>query len=487
MMDRLKLFQIDDELGSSEVAALCFLCIGVVPRKRLEGIKDAKALFLKLEENGLMEDGAFLSQLLNTINRVDLLNRLETDSRGVQETDARPVLSTYRVMLYKIYDDITEKNFDTMKFLLSQNLGRRQIENCNTALDLFSEMEKADLLSNTKLDELQRVLRKFDHKLSETVQDYIDAQQNLTRLHPPVRMDNQRASNICQPMQPLRSESVPGSERQTVYTDATPNRQAESVIEETDYYILRNNPRGRCVIINNEKFDGFGLKNREGTQEDAKALKSVFTRLGFTVMIHNDLTADSIRQKLSELGEQNFFNDDALVICVLSHGEKGCVFGTDENKVLLKELTSPFSSKNAPTLSEKPKLFFIQACQGKSFQEGSMPFPARPGDEEKVKENRLEEDAGPIYCKKVPWDADFLMGMATVPDYKSFRHTSTGSIYIQELCRQLIRAAESPYNDDILSVLTRVNREVSKEEFLTHKQMPEPKYTLTKKLVLKFV
>ena len=38
--------------------------------------------------------------------------------------------------------------------------------------------------------------------------------------------------------------------------------------------------------------------------------------------------------------------------------------------------------------------------------------------------------------------------------------------------------------DDLLSTLTRVNREVSKGEYLRHKQMPQPKYTLTKKLVL---
>lgn len=39
--------------------------------------------------------------------------------------------------------------------------------------------------------------------------------------------------------------------------------------------------------------------------------------------------------------------------------------------------------------------------------------------------------------------------------------------------------------DDILSVLTRVNREVSKGIYKGYKQMPEPKYTFTKKLVLK--
>ncbi|KAJ3595158.1 hypothetical protein NHX12_004462 [Muraenolepis orangiensis] len=38
--------------------------------------------------------------------------------------------------------------------------------------------------------------------------------------------------------------------------------------------------------------------------------------------------------------------------------------------------------------------------------------------------------------------------------------------------------------DDLLSTLTRVNREVSRGNYFMAKQMPQPMYTLTKKLVL---
>lgn len=127
---------------------------------------------------------------------------------------------------------------------------------------------------------------------------------------------------------------------------------------------------------------------------------------------------------------------------MLSHGEEGCVFGTDENKVALRDLTLPFTSGNAPTLAGKPKLFFIQACQGANYQEGSVPCPPRPQEGDVTRQMRLEEDAGPVRGETVASDADFLVGMATVPNCKSFRNTSTGSIYIQELCRQLIRSAE---------------------------------------------
>ncbi|KAF7660920.1 hypothetical protein LDENG_00272760 [Lucifuga dentata] len=190
---------------------------------------------------------------------------------------------------------------------------------------------------------------------------------------------------------------------------------------------------------------------------------------------------------------------------MLSHGEFGCVLGTDEKTVSLRELTEPFTSGQAPTLAGKPKLFFIQACQGSDYQRGMIPcgITAKPSQGEGERQSRrqhesfpptssritgiLQEDANHVQGESVPWDADFLMGMATVPECRTFRNTVTGTIYIQELCRQLQRAAESPAQDDILTVLTRVNREVGRGEYLSYKQMPEPKYTLTKKLVLKAI
>uniref|UniRef100_A0A667YES4 Caspase-8 n=2 Tax=Myripristis murdjan TaxID=586833 RepID=A0A667YES4_9TELE len=492
-MDLFKLSRIDEELDSSEVAALCFLCIDILSRKRLEKVNDGKELFMKLEERGLMEDHFFLSQLLNVIRRADLLSLLETDSRQPEdsfgpETDAHPVLSDYRVMLYQIHEDLTQENFEKMKFLLGRQLGRGQIESCKTALDMFGEMERAGLLSSTNLEKLVEILCECDLTLVEIVQRYREG----ASFSPAPSMDNQR---VIHPRQPLQhslsvSETQPRStslsvELQSVVSDAQPNTVSPSLRDTMDYYELTHNPRGVCKIINNEHFLGLELKDRPGTLEDEKALSSVFSSLGFEVEVCNDMTAQDIRDELAQLGRRNFFDDDALVVCVLSHGELGCVFGTDEQKVSLREITQPFNSRHAPTLAGKPKLFFIQACQGNDYQRGAMPCPPRPRVGENNRSMSLEEDAGPVHSESVPWDADFLVGMATVPQCKSFRNTYTGSIYIQELCRQLREAVSR--QEDILTVLTRVNREVSRGEYRTYKQMPEPKYTLTKKLVLTFV
>lgn len=57
-MDLLLLSQIDEELESSEVAELCFLCSDVLNRKRLEGVRIIKHLQLSgVFEQTLWETG----------------------------------------------------------------------------------------------------------------------------------------------------------------------------------------------------------------------------------------------------------------------------------------------------------------------------------------------------------------------------------------------------------------------------------------------
>lgn len=439
-MERQKLSDIDEQLDSAEVAALCFLCRDVVPRKRLQGVGDAKSLFLRLEERGLLYNHVFLSQLLHTIRRADLLDLLETDSRRPEETDANVVLSDYTKMLYCVYDDMTEENLDKMKFLLSDKIPKRQIENCKTALDVFSEMERTRLLSETKLDELRAALNQLDQQLVSVVEDYM---RGLQRRHPHVSMDYQRRDNIPHLIQTSLSisETEPTDVRSSVCADAEPSTKPSLQFDETEYYILTHNPRGLCVVFNNESFPETSLGFRAGTEMDKVKLQHVFGLLGFTVVVHKNLTADDMKRELKELGARNFMDEDALVVCVLSHGEEGCVFGTDGQKVMLRQLTHPFTSGQAPTLAGKPKMFFIQACQGNGYQRGAVPCPPRPRQEGERNES-LEEDAGPVNGETVPSDADFLLGMATVPECKSFRHTTAGSIYIQELCRQLERSAK---------------------------------------------
>ncbi|XP_037131727.1 caspase-8 isoform X1 [Syngnathus acus] len=472
-MERPTLMEISENLCSSEVAALCFLCRDVLNKTHLEGVKDAKVLFNRLEEKDCLNI-EFIKQLLQTIRRIDLLNLVKIKTQDVEETDANPFgkLSNYRVMLYRIYDETTEETVKMVKFLLQNTIGRRQLEECNTVLDIFIEMEKVDLLSQSNLHKLHLILKEVDMQLALTVQQFEKAA-------------SAEASNGFQ-------NGVSPSETQFTGGQFSSDKDADIQLllhsDQTEYYAMDHIPHGLCVIINNEEF--LELTRRGGSDKDTEALRSLFDEFGFDVKVFPNLTAEQMKNELSTIATRNFSMEDALVVCVLSHGENGCVFGIDSEKVYLQELTKPFTSKLAPTLAGKPKLFFIQACQGRAYQTGSLPLPSNPNEANDVRQNQVEEDAGRIVHETVASDADFLLGMSTVQNCKSFRKPATGSIYIQELCKQLRQSAEScsQRKEDILSVLTRVNREVSKGNYhkYNYKQMPEPKYTLTKTLILKF-
>ncbi|MGH0127032.1 UNVERIFIED_CONTAM: hypothetical protein FKN15_030419 [Acipenser sinensis] len=344
--------------------------------------------------------------------------------------------------------------------------------------------------------------------------------------------------------------------------------------------------------------------------------------------------------------QQDHSNRDCFICCILSHGLKGAIEGTDGCSVPIREITSYFTGSSCPSLKEKPKVFFIQACQGQKTQiavkihaDGEGP-PSQPETEPETEANDnhvqqytdtaqqitspvqhaseflqqvhevsslvqqeqqitnpihqvaspvqqvtcflhqvleltsteqqvtspvqqvtnppqqfvspvqqvasppsqqfvspvqqvaspppqqfvspvqqvanppqqfvspIQQVANPpqkfvspvqqavsppqqavspgwevakrVQMDTIPNDSDFLLGMATMEDYLSNRSVSKGSFYMQALCRNL--ELYCPRNEDILSILTTVNRELSRENFMNNKQMPEPRYTLTKKL-----
>ncbi|XP_042566099.1 caspase-8-like [Clupea harengus] len=209
-----------------------------------------------------------------------------------------------------------------------------------------------------------------------------------------------------------------------------------------------------------------------------KDLRRVFERLHFIVNVKKDLTGQAMKSVVQEYADKSHSAYDALVVCVLSHGMERTVLGVDGEEVLIKKLYRPFTA--CRTLTSKPKLFFIQACQGVAYQKGQI---VEDGPKEQLDELFEEDVPNPLLHKpSVAVEADVLIGMSTVEEFKSFRHTTFGSIYIQALCRAL--ESGCPKKENLLTILTRVNKEVSIHDYNTHKQMPQLQSTLTTKLVL---
>jgi serine/threonine protein kinase len=148
---------------------------------------------------------------------------------------------------------------------------------------------------------------------------------------------------------------------------------------------------GLCVIINQEIFEtviNFLLidniyfnahsfigvnffqegNNRTGTNFDEDSLKCVFMQLGFDVRIFKDLKAKNLCYCVEDLARQDFSSYASLVVCILSHGDEGVVEGVDGESIKINALKYKFNSNDCPTLNGKPKIWIIQACQGKGIQ-----------------------------------------------------------------------------------------------------------------------
>ncbi|XP_065096217.1 caspase-8 isoform X2 [Paramisgurnus dabryanus] len=483
-MDLQKLLEIDEDLEKGEVAQLKFLCTDLVQKKRLETVTDFKDLFQRLEEQGL-DEGLLIPELLITIRRLDLLKILNTSKEQVEHDlahDDYKRVSSYRKMLFQLSEDMTEENLRIVKFL--SDLPKAKLETCTSFLDIIIEMEKQQKLGEDNLDELKDILDKCDKQLADRIEKFRNTQRDREQVggRPPLQeLSNQEHFIPSYPERSITNSmetEMSGLRRPSLATDSQIEEQTTT--NDEDYYPISHRPVGHCLIINNYNFEMSKIQklgNRKGTHKDKESLERVFKKMHFEITVHDDLTASEMVEVVKQFAEKDHSQMDIFVCCVLSHGEKGAVFGVDGELVEIRELTQ--HPAKCRTLANKPKLFFIQACQGKERHE---PMWMADGEEQSTEEGTFEEDAQKVASYSIPIEADLLIGMATVEDYQSYRHTTEGSIYIQELCRQLEDLC--PRKQDILSILTKVNSEVSTKTLKGCKQMPEPRYTLRKKLVL---
>ncbi|NXN34594.1 CASP8 protein, partial [Nycticryphes semicollaris] len=478
-LPRQLLLAVSEELGEAELAALKFLSLEHVPLRKLEAIQKTQDFFEALREKGLIEarNLSFLKELLYRISRIDLLvahlgSSREEMARELQ-IPGRAKVSPYRYLLFQLSEDITKDELNSFKFLLGKELPKCRLNPKTTMLDVFIEMEKKGILGEDNLSILKRLCAEINISLLKRIEDY---ELNLFGEEEMLITEKQRGSTggpeayagwLASPMSP----DSPGS------WDESSQR--------LKVYKMTSRPRGVCLILNNHSFEKARkavpepkiLKDRNGTDVDAVALKKVFSELHFEVKEHKDLTAKEIRQTVNIYQSKDHKDRDCFVCCILSHGKKGVIYGVDGQEVPIQELTTSFAGQNCRSLTGKPKVFFVQACQGDACQKGvTVETDSAEQDSSVQTDARCQLDC-------IPAEADFLLGMATLPDHVSFRSPTQGTWYIQALCQHLMESC--PRGEDILSILTAVNQEVSRKTYKPNaeKQMPQPSFTLRKKLI----
>eukprot|EP00069_Balaena_mysticetus_P004756 bmy_17602T0 len=392
------LYNIGEQLDSEDLAALKFLSLDYIPHRKQEPIKDALVLFQRLQEKRMLEESnlSFLKELLFRMNRLDLLlTYLDTSEEEMErelQMPGRAQISAYRVMLFQISEDVSKLELKDFKFFLSQEIAKCKLDDDMTLLDIFIEMEKRVILGERNLDTLKRICEQINRSLLKKINDYeeLSREQRMSLERGPDEFSNDVSQLLIRE----------GSLEMLAMSDSPGEKDSES--------------------------QGWEIFAASG-----KALRKTFSELHFEIVHYKDYTAKKICEVLKSYQSMDHNNKDCFICCILSHGDKGIIYGSDGQEAPIYELTSYFTGSKCPSLLGKPKIFFIQACQGDNYQRGI----AVETDSEQ-QEAYLEMDSS-LQKRYIPDEADFLLGMATVNNCVSYRSTMEGTWYIQSLCQSL--------------------------------------------------
>lgn len=173
-------------------------------------------------------------------------------------------------------------------------------------------------------------------------------------------------------------------------------------------------------------------KARKGAEYDSTSLKDTFSRMGYEVFIHEDLTSDETNEHLEKIRRKPELNGiDSFIMFFLSHGLDEYTFlANDEEQLDLRIIRRKFTDRRCPHLRGKPKIFMVNYCRGDQLQ----------------KKDIIEFD-----------DIEVPNDMATIhaaaEGVMAKRNTTTGTIFVSSLCEVLRQHARDLDLRDIYSVL----------------------------------
>lgn len=106
------------------------------------------------------------------------------------------------------------------------------------------------------------------------------------------------------------------------------------------------------------------LDTRHGTDRDAKALQAIFQSFGYVTRVKNDRLHSEMLNDVRDVINESV-QLDSVVVCILSHGCKGIVYGANSVPVRIEDIEKLIISDR---LIGKPKILIVQACQGEETQ-----------------------------------------------------------------------------------------------------------------------
>ncbi|KAH8240548.1 hypothetical protein KR038_008200 [Drosophila bunnanda] len=292
-------------------------------------------------------------------------------------------------------------------------------------------------------------------------------------------------SNAQESQVPVTVSGTPAIKSETLADSqqAAPATASAPALRRADALQLSRENAGIALIINQQKFhrdvspelkkylSPKNLERRDGTDVDERRLKEVFSSMGYQVESHSNVDHMEIVHMIRNACSRSTIRD-SLVVCILSHGIDGAVYGANSIALRISELENVLCS-DVPSLYDQThcliKLLFIQACQVET--------------DKKLAENQHGQPFPLEATTQSPGQhLHMLRANSTVKGFSALRHTHNGSWFIQSLCDNIVKHSASVHIADILMMVTK---EVSGKRGKNNESMvPDTNVRLTQHVYL---
>jgi hypothetical protein len=238
-----------------------------------------------------------------------------------------------------------------------------------------------------------------------------------------------------------------------------------------DKYKMDHEKRGIALVINIRSYKDDKLKNRViKSKIDVDNLMKTLEYLEFDFKLCDNFKAEEIEHEIQRQALIDHSKSDCFLCVVMSHGnDKDMFYSSDNKEISYEEIMAPI--KSCPTLKNKPKFYFFQACRGKC----DMRF------------ERYNSNLTKARLAKIDYESDLLVYHSTFPDCLSWaklidNEPIEGTIFIKSLCDVLSEAYRMlPNNLPLSQMITKINKNVSDEKW----QLSDPKNTLIKEVLFR--
>lgn len=428
---------LEEDLTRDELISVLFLLYGFENPKwileKLENPRNKNFLYDYATHHANWKTS--IIEALTVTNVLEPVQRLGIRSSEAREHSSRnPINNPGLRLLYEFCENCFKKTTNLVISHIKENCESAKYSDeslleifllhsiSNRLIKLAPSLEDCDFtfitnfFNNNKVEEVEHVLGRFPKKSNS-----LDNSNNL---------NDSFNSHIYL--------SAPSTSKASSLMSEYPSRNLQVLIINQQTFMRDQNPELQALLPDHD------LNERRGTVKDMEALRLLFENFGFAVNVKTDLTNLEILKEVDRAAKRAS-QYDGLIVCVLSHGHEGIVYGHNSIPVRIKDIRTIMATK---ILLGKSKILLIQACQGENLQRSVK--KAIP---------QLEYDGPtPSFMMSGSVYADFLIFWSTIEGFASVRHIDNGSWFIQELVKKI---RELHREHHLIDICTAVIKEVS--------------------------